>query len=178
MGDISDLLPMDYDAAEEAAKPDTFEPIPAGDYQVMVENAEIVTTKSLTGKMLKLTLQVCGGQYDGRLVWDQLLLQHESEKAVNLGRQRLAKLIVAANVPGNDTQELIGKMVMAHVVIGKGTEKYGPNNEVKGYAALGAAPAAPAKKATTEQPSDIPGVTKRTVYASGDAISDDDLPPF
>jgi hypothetical protein len=173
MGDLSDLLP-DLDVEQEAVS--SFDPIPAGDYAVMVEDAQIVNTKNLTGKMLKLKLQVMGGKYDRRVIFDQIILRHDSEKAVTIGRQRLAQLCKGANVAGKDTAELLGKTVVAAVKI-REQAGYDPQNEVKEYKAAGTVAAKPAAKA---EQSDIPGVTKRTVYTSGNngAGDDDDQIPF
>jgi len=62
---------------------EVYEPLPEGDYDLKISEASTKTTS--TGKtMYSVKCQVQGGAYANRLVWDNLVISPESEKAMRI----------------------------------------------------------------------------------------------
>ena len=123
----------------EAVKPrDSFEPIPAGMYQAMIEDSEVVPTKSGSGQMLKLTWKVIDGEFKGRLVFDRINIQNQNPRAEEIGQRQLSTLCHAAGVLQLKTSEQLHAIPCAiKVVIRKDeTGQYSDQNEVKDYRSL------------------------------------------
>lgn len=74
MGVWEDLAEMnDEYAAAPKAESRTFEEVPDGKYQVIVQAVEVTTSKA-GNLMLKWKLQILAGPYAGRLIWKHSLL--------------------------------------------------------------------------------------------------------
>lgn len=140
-------IQFDPNAAPDVVSSD---PIPAGDYKVMVDSTEVKRTKNGDGMMAVVALKVVEGEYAGRLVWDRILFAHPNEKAAAMGQARLKSLCTACGWTQrlSDTAVLHDKVVLAKVKVAAGRDGYDPSNEVKKYAPLGD-PGAPAP--TVEQ---------------------------
>jgi len=68
-----------------------YSPLPEGDYDLTVLSCDVATTS--TGKyMLKLKSQVAGGQYDRRLLWDNLVITPDNGKAMSIFQGKLNAL--------------------------------------------------------------------------------------
>jgi len=69
--------------AGDAAAQTNYEPLPEGDYEFKVIEAQATTAS--TGKlMFKLTNEVQGGPHDKRRVWDQWVVTPDNETAMNI----------------------------------------------------------------------------------------------
>ena len=141
MSDLSFLYENGFDtdkAAEEAGPSGDFSPIPKGTYRVKVVSAETNETKAGNGLMLKVRLDVAGPTNAGRVVFDDILIKHPSEKAQQIGQERLATLCRAAGLKNTkDTGPLVGKEVDAFVKV-ESDEQYGDRNRVSFYSAADA----------------------------------------
>ena len=148
MAKLDDVF--DPSAVEPA---DTFEPLPAGNYPVEVVESTVDDTKNGLGRLLKLTLRVIGGDYEGRRVWGHITIRHQNEVAQRIGQQLLGALCNAAGAgPIEDTEDLHGIPVQARIAIeADKTGQYGPRNVIRGLSPIEQRPAAaaPAVKATT-----------------------------
>ncbi len=122
-----------------------FSPIPAGQYTARIADASIETTKTGTGQYIKLRLDVTGPAHEGRVLFANLNIKNDSQKAEEIGRQQLGTIMRAVNIPQmTDTDQLIGGNVSVKVAI-RTSDQYGSQNEIKGYKAIdGSAPPAPA----------------------------------
>lgn len=160
---MSNLNDLNFNAQNE--EPAGFDVLPAGEYDVVITNSEVKPT-STGGKMLKLQLQVMNGQYQNRLLFDNLNLWNNSQKAVQIARGTLSAICRAVNIlTPQDSSELHGKPLRVKVVIEK-SDEYGEQNRVKAYKPREAGPAftlaaqqppaangaAPAASATTGRP--------------------------
>lgn len=85
----------------------SFEPMPAGDYDMQVVESDLITTQS-GGKMIKLTLEVTSGPFERRKkVWENINIQNANPDAERIGRRALADLALAVGLPAvRDTEEL------------------------------------------------------------------------
>ncbi len=159
MGNISNIYggaAFDPNSVEPATG---FDPLPAGWYQVEIENAEIKETKAKTGKFLHLELCVVGENYNGRKLFPNINLMNPNAKAVEIGMRELAAVGQACGLNAiADTNDLLGKMIEARVKV-VSADKSGngePDNVVTAYRPIGATPPArtqaPANQAQQQPP--------------------------
>lgn len=128
-----------------------FEPLPAGDYIVTVSDATLETTKSGTGTYIKMKLTVTGPTHEGRVLFSNLNIKNDSQKAEDIGRQQLGAVMRAIGLPSlSDTDQLIGGTMGVKVSI-RQSEQYGQQNEVKAYKSIGGS-AAPKSAMIASQP--------------------------
>lgn len=128
-----------------------FGAIPAGDYAVVIDAAEIKDTKAGNGQYIKLKLKVTGPTHAGRVLFSNVNIRNASAQAELIGRQELRKIMEATGVLElSDSDQLIGGQMMVKVAV-KTSEQYGAENEVKGYRAIGNLP--PAMPQPPAQPS-------------------------
>lgn len=80
-----------------------FERVPDGEYQVLVEKAEVGETRSGFPR-LELTYQIKGGEQEGRKLWDNLILKHDNEQVETISKSTIKKLFVVTSGNPNDTQ--------------------------------------------------------------------------
>src|SRR5262249_8418714 len=88
---------FDFDPqTEEGSQP--YELMPNGKSAAGVVDAAIVDTKSGRRQMLRLTWFISGGDYDDRRIFQQIIVQHDSEEAMKFGRQRIKDLCDACGI--------------------------------------------------------------------------------
>jgi len=134
------LIPIKNANDESEVKPlGTFEPLPVGTYVVVVSDSDHKETSKKNGTMFTFTYEVVqDGEYKGRLVFDNMIDTHESQKAAQFGKQKLGGLMRAVNKPqAKDTKELHGIPFELAVKIQKGDEKYGDSNSCVDYQPCG-----------------------------------------
>ena len=108
-------------------------PLVAGWHAMEIRWAEEKMTKKGDGKMVVVTLEKMDSN---RRVWDYIIVEHPSPKAVSMGRKRLRALGVATGVmPLNpDTlDDLFRKQVQAQITVNPPRDGYGANNSVRDY---------------------------------------------
>lgn len=132
----------------------SFEPLPAGLYNVQIIESEVRPSKS--GQMLRLTLEVMDGPKAGRRIWDNLNIQNRSQQAQQIAQRALADICQAVGCGAlQDSEELHFKPLVADVkIVPERTDEntgniYPPSNGVKRYKARGGQP--PAGKAPVQQ---------------------------
>lgn len=111
-----------------------FEPIPAGEYKVIISSSELKDTSAGDGKRLALELQVIEGQYEGRKLFDGLNLVNPSEKAVQIAKGTLSAICRAVGkMTPKDSTELHNIPLLAKVSVEPRNDTGEPSNRVKGY---------------------------------------------
>jgi len=122
-----------------------YPPLPAGEYEVVVSNAEIRET-SRGGQMIALRLEIQRGDNAGRWVFANLNVVNQNATAQNIARRQLNELLTAIGKPGaSDTDEMVGARLMIKLSFDKDKTKF--QNEVKKFwAANRARPAQPAQE--------------------------------
>lgn len=130
---MADLSNLNFDARE--VEPNSgFEPIPAGKYNVIITESEMVKTKAGDGEFLKIALQIQGGDYNGRMLWDRLNLYNKNEEAVAIARQSLSAICRAVGViTPKDSADLHNKTLVAKVKLKARKDTGEPTNEIGGY---------------------------------------------
>lgn len=172
MADLSRYLDESFDDRAVAASTGVPEPVPPGEYMMQVEATELVTTKDSTGMILKTTLVIISGEFEGRKVFPQYNVRNKSSQAQTIGIGEFKALCLACGVDyeiaRTDTDALLYKPFRAMI----GFEKeqinqatgnpYPPKNRVMKYIPSGQAaapvaaaapkPAAPAVAAKPAAP--------------------------
>lgn len=119
---------------------DTFEPLPAGEYKVVITESTDTPTKKGDGKYFNMKLEVVDGQYKGRVLFDKLNYHNPNETARKIAQQSLKSICEATGVlKPQDTMQLHGIPIIAKVAVSPGKDGYGPSNDVKGYKKIGTA---------------------------------------
>jgi hypothetical protein len=120
------------------------EPIPANWYDAQVVASEIKATSNGLGSFVSLTIEILGGAYNKRKVFDRFNIVNANPTAVEIAYRSLSALCHAVNVIDmQDTQQLHGRPFQVKVSLraaGTGSDGkfYDAQNEVKGYKATGA----------------------------------------
>ena len=126
-----------FDANSVVEQDNSFAPLPAGDYQVIVDDSDFRDTKSGTGRYLHLELSVISADGKGRKIFDNLNLENPNPTAVEIAQRQLAGLVRACGkVQIKDSSELHNIPVIANVAIRPGTNGYDDSNDVKFYKKL------------------------------------------
>lgn len=131
----------------------SFDPLPAGQYELMITRSATKPTKAGTGSYLELEMQVIGGQHSGRRHWERLNLDNPSQQTVKIAEEQLARLCNALGIDDvNDSEQLHDLPFLADVAIDK---KDNTRNVIYGYQPVGGAPAA-TKPAARPAPAAVP----------------------
>lgn len=110
-----------------------FDPIPAGDYVLEIEDIEERVSKS-GNDMLNITFSVAEGEYEGRKIFEFYVL---TEKAL----WKLKDLFIALGIDTDgmvnvDIEDLVGEMLIGNVEIQE-QKGYDPSNKIKRHKPLG-----------------------------------------
>ena len=109
----------------------SFEPIPAGTYDVVVQGIDLRTTKAGTGQYLAVRLYVTGPTHLGWVLWSNINFRNPNPTAESIGQRQLGELMDAVGLATfDDTDQLLSGRLKASVVI-KDDPQYGRRNEVK-----------------------------------------------
>jgi hypothetical protein len=135
----------------------SFEPLPRGDYEMMIVKSDVKSTQAGTGHYIELEMHVLGGEHSGRRIWERLNVDNPNKTAQDIAQAALASLCHAVGISEiGETEELHDTPFVAHIDIDK---KDPSRNRIIGYATAGspapkaAAPAArPAAAAPAKKP--------------------------
>lgn len=132
--------------ANEVDPTSQFDPIPSGDYPMMITESELKPTKKNDGSYLQMTIEVIDGQYKGRKVWERLNLDNPNETAREIAYRTLSAICHAVGkMQVADSSELHNLPFIGTVKFKPADGQYDAGNEMKGYkkyqgAVSGAAP--------------------------------------
>jgi len=142
-----------------------FPPLPAGEYSVTIDGADLKQTKAGDGTYINLKMIVDGPTHTGRIVFSMLNIQNPSQKAEAIGRGQLGDILRILGIQAatfEDTDQLLGGQMIVKLAIkdavyetddrGNKVEKYKAGNDVKAYKPLTGGSKAPAPR----QPSPVP----------------------
>ena len=130
----------------------TLELLPKGSYVACLINVAIQAFKSGRGQGAFFTWELVDDAYGGRRLWSNVVLVHESDKAMKFGRQKFKDIVEACGVTEafpleGDLSFLYGKPCLIAVSIEEDeTGKFPPKNVITGVRPI---PAKKAKVATT-----------------------------
>lgn len=132
-----------------------FEPLPPGMYTAQIIASELAATKSGSGQMLKLTLEIVEGPAARRQVWDNLNIVNGNAQAQEIAQRTLKRICNAVGHVGvlTDSDGLHFKPMRVRLAIEEDRSgQYGPRNAVKAYEPMGGRPAAPAQTQSSYSP--------------------------
>ena len=137
-------LGLTFKAEELPGEEKNFEPLPAGWYTVQITGAEVKTTRSGTGQYIKPEFTVVGDNHQGRKVWGIINIVNDNQKAEEIGRSELKRLMSAVGIEVvSDTDELVGHTLQVKRKIRAATDDYEASNDVAGYKAAEKAKVSP-----------------------------------
>ena len=163
------MAQLNFDASTVAPQ-EAFDPIPAGWYPAQIVESEMKAGSKPGSAYLAITLQIMGGDFNNRKVFDRFNLQNANPVAVEIAYRSLSAVCHAVGlIQVADSQLLHGRPMMVKVSVRparvdatSGTA-YDASNEVKGYKALDASAAvaggAPATGAPAWATSAAPAVS-------------------
>jgi len=134
--------------AEEYEPMGSFEPLPVGEYTVVIESSEKKPASTGKGEYLQLVYNVVDGEYQGRKLFDRLNIVNESEQAQTIARRALSSICRAIGIMNpKNSEELHDKPFVVKVGIRPAKGEYGPSNKITEYASMnGSLPPTPEKK--------------------------------
>lgn len=148
------FLDQAFDVSDLPVSTGSYDPVPEGNYDATISQAELKTTNDGSGQYIKLRLDITGPSHQGRVIFSNLNIKNASAKAEEIGRQQLGEIMRAIGIAKvQDTDQLIGGSVNIKVTIRaartdeKTGKAYAAGNEVKGFRAIGGASPAPAATA-------------------------------
>lgn len=119
----------------------SFDPLPPGEYEVMIVKSDTKPTKAGNGSYLELEMHVISGEHSGRRHWERLNLDNPSQQTVKIAEEQLARLCVAIGLDEvNDSDELHDRPFVAEFGIDK---KDSTRNVIWNYRSIAGAPVAP-----------------------------------
>jgi hypothetical protein len=129
--------------ALEVSPSKPYEPIPAGNYNMVFISAQEKANKANTGSYLQLDAQVIEGEYANRKVIVRLNLKNANATAVEIAKAELSAICRAVNVPmPKVSSDLLNKPFMGKLKVVTARGEYSAGNEIAGYEAVPKAPAA------------------------------------
>lgn len=112
---------------------DAFDAVPTGEYKVQIIDTKVAPPKSGDGMMLSITYEIVGDQeYEGKRIFDNMMLEHSNPDSRRLGRQRFNSVCFYTKVNNpKDSVQLHGKTLSLYVIVEEWNGK--PKNVVKKY---------------------------------------------
>lgn len=123
-------------------KENKFPPLPNESYTIKLNKAEIKQTKAGNGAYLNATFEVVEGEHAGRLIFEKFMIEHPSDKAVTVGKDRINKFLKSVGVQNglNDlngdparVSEYVNRLLVAKLGIEEGTNGYPDRNKITSF---------------------------------------------
>lgn len=130
------MVELNYDANEYEPL-GSFEPLPIGEYTVVIESSEQNLASTGKGEYIQFVYNVIAGEYQGRKLFDRINIINESEQAQTIARRQMSSICRAIGVmiPKN-TEEMHDKPFVVKVGIRPAKGEYGPSNKIYAYKSL------------------------------------------
>lgn len=146
-------LGFNLNADDHIDAPD-FEPLPAGDYELQIVEADVKANSKGTGTLLNYKAEVLSVE-GNRSIFERINIQHEKATAQAIGQKQLQDLIKAAGLTSiGDTDQLLYQPFWATLAVENYTSNTGEDrsrNVVKKYL-FEASSAPPAEKPEASAP--------------------------
>lgn len=144
---------INFDSSQVAPSTGTADALPAGWYNVMMDESDVKPTSKSTPDnpqyMLACRFNILDGQYQGRKVFVRLNIKNSNPQAVEIAYKDLSAICHAVGMIGvvQDSTMLHGKPLKIKVKLRAATGEYEASNEVSAYKNIneqvGGAPGAP-----------------------------------
>lgn len=145
------MAQLNFDASQVSPQ-ETFEPIPAGWYNAIIDESDLKPTKDGQGTFLHLRFNIVDGQFVGRKVFTRLNIRNANPVAQEIAYKNLSAICHSVGlIQVADSTQLHGRPLKIRVKVRAATGEYEASNEISGYKnvneatdnTMGAAPAAP-----------------------------------
>ena len=126
------LIPGGTFKTEEVEESTSFEPVPAGDYAVMIIDSAVADNKAGTGQFLKLSFKIVdNSRYENRTIWHYLNLVNPNETAVSIAQRDLKAICDAINIQDlEDSNELHGIPLTATITVRPASGEFAASNNI------------------------------------------------
>ena len=118
------------------AETNDFGLLPAGEYDVVVDKAEIKENGAKTGYYINFGFKVINSEkYTNRYLWDIVNIKNPNNQAQEIGLARLKRLLEIHKMPVDgsaNVEHFIGKEFSVYVKVDK-NEEYGDGNKITSY---------------------------------------------
>lgn len=128
---------LNYKPDFNDAQENQYDPLPAGDYIVVIESSEMCDTKSGEGQYLKLGYQVIDGKFKGRKLFENLNLVNKNQQAEQIARRALNAICAAVDLPHVDDSAQLHNIPLSIKVGTRNSDDYGPQNVIKQHRGIG-----------------------------------------
>lgn len=164
------MAQLNFDATQVAPDTGGGDPVPAGWYNVMIDESEMKPTKTEGGLRLSLRFTILDGQYANRKVFTGLNLKNANPVAQEIAYKQLSAICHAVGIMQvQDSQQLHGRPLKIKVKVRAASGDYEASNDITSYknineqvdgpvagAAAAGAPWATAPAAAPQQPAWAP----------------------
>ena len=179
MSDIQDVFEGHEFNCDDVEPAGDYEVLPAGEYNAMIDSAEVVATKAGTGFYLKIQFSILEDGYNNRKIFANINLSNPNQTAVEIGMKQLSALGRATGVMKiKDSSELIGQQLRLKLKV-KDDATYGPQNEVKAYLPVdGQAKPRHTEAASPSADAEVPAPKQAVEKQSAPVKTGDSTPPW
>ena len=127
------IIDFDVTTYEPQVK-SSFVPLPPGDYQAIISDSALKTTKAGTGEYIELTMQITASKYSGRRIWERLNVSNPNKVAEEIARSQLNAIRGALGIAKlESTEQLHDKPFVLSLDIDR---KEPTRNRVMGYSSI------------------------------------------
>jgi hypothetical protein len=129
---FQDFLDEPFETSKEEASP-AFALIPRDRYCAEIVSAKAGPTKNGKGYSVVLNWSITEGDFENRTLWQNILMQHESEEAQKFGRQKFKDVLNALGIIENvtDLSVVLNKPCWISVIIRSDKNgQYADRNEI------------------------------------------------
>lgn len=147
------MAELNFDASTVAPSTGTYDALPAGWYNAVIDNTEMKPTKAGTGAYLEIRFNVVDGEFTGRKVFARLNIRNPNPVAQEIGYKDLSAICHAVGIINvQQSQQLHNIPLKIKVSVTPADGQYEASNDIKAYRNInenvgGGAPAAPATTA-------------------------------
>lgn len=149
MSNLANVLGGNFKPAEVDPYEADYTPLPKGQYEIKITDSEVGQTKSGNGTLLTLQLVVQSGKFSGRVLFENLCVQHVSEKAQRIAQTRLKQICDSLKIKQlKDSSQLHDKSLLVLVDVEfdqyassklpEGEKAY--RNTIRGYSPIAGQP--------------------------------------
>jgi hypothetical protein len=128
------MAQLNFDATQVAPDTGGGDPVPAGWYNVMIDESEMKPTKTEGGLRLSLRFTILDGQYANRKVFTGLNLKNANPVAQEIAYKQLSAICHAVGIMQvQDSQQLHGRPLKIKVKVKAAQGDYEASNDITAY---------------------------------------------
>lgn len=128
------MAQLNFNANTVAPDTGTGDPVPAGWYNVMMDESEMKPTKGGDGAYLATRFNIIDGQYAGRKLFARLNLRNNNAVSQEIAFKQLSAICHAVGViQVGESQELHGKPLKVKVKLRPADGEYEASNDISAY---------------------------------------------